>query len=185
MQELVSEALGDWAPHLLEWVSRRAAKLQSSPPGRAAFKEMVEGGVRNAKSFLRLKEEPDRFLATIQIGITTVSVLASAVGGAAAVQVIKAPSAAGPFQDHFHCGPSRSPSGIVGRSDHLLLRHLRRNWCPNRSPSCTLKRLASGRPRTVESFSKVAYIFIRNPHLQHRRGVEALRPESPSPNGPM
>ncbi len=56
---------------------------------KSRIKEMAERGVRNAKSFLRLKEEPDRFLATIQIGITTVSVLASAVGGAAAVQVLK------------------------------------------------------------------------------------------------
>jgi putative hemolysin len=56
---------------------------------KSRIKEMVERGVRNAKPFLRLKEEPDRFLATIQIGVTTVSVLASAVGGAAAVQVIK------------------------------------------------------------------------------------------------
>jgi putative hemolysin len=50
---------------------------------------MAESGKRNAKIFLRLKEEPDRFLATIQIGITTVGVLASAIGGAASVRVIE------------------------------------------------------------------------------------------------
>src|SRR4030066_1544370 len=53
------------------------------------IKQMAESGKRNAKIFLKLKEEPDRFLSTIQIGITGVSVLASAVGGAAAVKVIK------------------------------------------------------------------------------------------------
>ena len=53
------------------------------------IQRMAESGRRNAKIFLRLKEEPDRFLATIQIGITAVSVLASAIGGAAAVKVIK------------------------------------------------------------------------------------------------
>ncbi len=51
--------------------------------------KLAEMGKRNAKIFLKLKEEPDRFLATIQIGITGVSVLASAVGGAAAAEVIK------------------------------------------------------------------------------------------------
>ena len=56
---------------------------------RSRIKQMIESGKRNARIFLRLKEEPDRFLATIQIGITTVSVLASAVGGAAAIKVIK------------------------------------------------------------------------------------------------
>jgi putative hemolysin len=56
---------------------------------KSTIKQMAESGERNAKIFLKLKEEPDRFLATIQIGITTVGVLASAVGGAAAVKVIK------------------------------------------------------------------------------------------------
>ena len=56
---------------------------------KSTIKQMAERGERNAKIFLKLKEEPDRFLATIQIGITTVGVLASAVGGAAAVKVIK------------------------------------------------------------------------------------------------
>ncbi|MDP2973205.1 MAG: CNNM domain-containing protein, partial [Deltaproteobacteria bacterium] len=56
---------------------------------KSRVQQMVESGKRNAKILLRLKENPDRFLATIQIGITGVSVLASAVGGAAATEVIK------------------------------------------------------------------------------------------------
>jgi putative hemolysin len=56
---------------------------------KAYIQQLAEKGRRNAKIFLKLKEEPDRFLATIQIGITSVSVLASAVGGAAAIEVIK------------------------------------------------------------------------------------------------
>jgi putative hemolysin len=56
---------------------------------KSQIKRLAESGKRNAKIFLKLKEEPDRFLATIQIGITGVSVLASAVGGAAAIEVIK------------------------------------------------------------------------------------------------
>jgi putative hemolysin len=55
----------------------------------STIKQMAESGKRNAKIFLKLKEEPDRFLATIQIGITTVGVLASAIGGAASVRVIE------------------------------------------------------------------------------------------------
>jgi putative hemolysin len=51
--------------------------------------KMAETGKKNAKIFLKLKEEPERFLATIQIGITLVGVLASAIGGAAAVEIIK------------------------------------------------------------------------------------------------
>jgi len=56
---------------------------------KSHIKQMAEMGSKNAKVFLRLKEEPDRFLATIQIGITLVGVFASAVGGATAIEVIK------------------------------------------------------------------------------------------------
>ena len=56
---------------------------------KSKIKQLAESGKRNAKIFLKLKEEPDRFLATIQIGITLMGVLASAVGGVAAIKVIK------------------------------------------------------------------------------------------------
>jgi len=56
---------------------------------KSQIQAMAEKGKKNAKIFLRLKDEPDRFLATIQIGITGVSVLASAVGGATAVKILR------------------------------------------------------------------------------------------------
>jgi magnesium and cobalt exporter, CNNM family len=56
---------------------------------KSHIKQLAESGKKSARIFLKLKEDPDRFLATIQIGITGVGVLASAVGGAAAVKVIK------------------------------------------------------------------------------------------------
>jgi len=55
---------------------------------KSQIKQLAESGKRNAKILLKLKEEPDRFLATIQIGITLMGVLASAIGGAASVKVI-------------------------------------------------------------------------------------------------
>ncbi|OGP67874.1 MAG: hypothetical protein A2169_07765 [Deltaproteobacteria bacterium RBG_13_47_9] len=97
MQELLSEALlvgililvnGFFAGTEIAVVTARKSRI----------KEMAERGKRNAKIFLKLKEEPDRFLATIQIGITSVSVLASAVGGAAAVKIIKPALQAVPFE---------------------------------------------------------------------------------------
>ncbi len=56
---------------------------------KSRIQQLAQAGKKDAKTLLRLKEEPDRFLATIQIGITGVSVLAAAVGGAAAVNVVK------------------------------------------------------------------------------------------------
>jgi putative hemolysin len=56
---------------------------------KSQIKQLAESGKRNAMIFLKLKEEPNRFLATIQIGITLMGVLASAIGGAASVKVIE------------------------------------------------------------------------------------------------
>lgn len=50
---------------------------------------LVEKGVRSAAVVARLKDDPDRFLATVQIGVTLVGTLASAIGGAAAIQFLK------------------------------------------------------------------------------------------------
>lgn len=56
---------------------------------KSQVRQLAENGKKEAKIFLRLKEEPDRFLATIQIGITLIGVLASAIGGAASAKVIE------------------------------------------------------------------------------------------------
>jgi putative hemolysin len=50
---------------------------------------LLEKGVKSAAAVARLKSDPDRFLATVQIGVTLVGTLASAIGGAAAIEFIK------------------------------------------------------------------------------------------------
>src|SRR5262245_54379927 len=50
---------------------------------------LVERGVKAAALVARLKEDPDRFLATVQIGVTVISSFASAIGGAAAIAYLK------------------------------------------------------------------------------------------------
>lgn len=60
--------------------------LVSSRVSRLA--QMRDAGMRGAAVAMQLKERPDTFLATIQIAITAVGTLASAVGGAAAVEAL-------------------------------------------------------------------------------------------------
>jgi putative hemolysin len=60
--------------------------LVSSRTSRLA--QMREASVRGAAAALALKKSPDAFLATIQIAITLVGTLASAVGGATAVRAL-------------------------------------------------------------------------------------------------
>jgi putative hemolysin len=88
MQEVLVEALliaililfnGFLAGTEIAVVAARKSKVQ----------QMADIGKKNANILLRLKENPDRFLATIQIGITGIGALASAVAGTTAIEVIK------------------------------------------------------------------------------------------------
>ena len=49
---------------------------------KSRLQELVESGRSGAKAALLLKERPERFLATVQIGITVVGATAAAFGGA-------------------------------------------------------------------------------------------------------
>jgi putative hemolysin len=48
---------------------------------RARLKERAQGGDRGARTALELAEDPNRFLSTVQIGISLIGVLAGAFGG--------------------------------------------------------------------------------------------------------
>jgi len=69
-------ANGFFAASEIALVSARTSRLA----------QLREAGVRGAGAAIQLKQAPDTFLATIQIAITAVGTLASAVGGAAAVE---------------------------------------------------------------------------------------------------
>lgn len=67
-----------------------AAEIAVVVTRKSRLRQLVENGLERAKVLLSFKENPDRFLATIQIAITFVGVLASAIGGATiAVGLIK------------------------------------------------------------------------------------------------
>lgn len=56
---------------------------------KSRIAQLVANGDEKAKIVESLQDDPHRFLATVQIGVTIVGSLASAVGGAAAVQYLK------------------------------------------------------------------------------------------------
>jgi len=56
---------------------------------RAKIEELVKKGRHSAGIVNSLKDDPDRFLATVQIGITIIGSLASVIGGVAAIEVLK------------------------------------------------------------------------------------------------
>ena len=64
---------------------------------KSRIEALVEKGMRSAGIVARLKNDPDRFLATVQIGVTVVGTLASAIGGAAAIDYVRPQIEALPF----------------------------------------------------------------------------------------
>jgi putative hemolysin len=62
-----------------------AAEIAIIATRKSRIEALLEKGVKSAAAVTRLKNDPDRFLATVQIGVTVVSSLASAIGGAAAI----------------------------------------------------------------------------------------------------
>jgi putative hemolysin len=56
---------------------------------KSYIQNLAEEGNHRAAKLIKLQSEPDRFLATVQIGVTVVGALASAIGGAAAVTILE------------------------------------------------------------------------------------------------
>src|ERR1041384_7369104 len=74
-----------------------ASEIAMIATRKSRIDSLVEKGVKSATAVARLKNDPDRFLATVQIGVTVVSSLASAIGGAAAIAYLKPMLAASPI----------------------------------------------------------------------------------------
>ncbi len=126
---------------------------------KSYIKEMAESGERNAKILLRLKEEPDRFLATIQIGITTVGVLASVIGGATSVKVLEPLFKEIPIKViSLAAGPISI--GIVV----LLLTYFSLIFGELIPKSIALmhpEKIGLWTARSIDNFSKIAAIFVK------------------------
>jgi putative hemolysin len=56
---------------------------------RSHIRHLVEEGNRRAEILHKFKGEPERFLATTQLGVTLAGVIAAAIGGAIAIKTIK------------------------------------------------------------------------------------------------
>jgi putative hemolysin len=75
---------------------------------KARLRMLAAGGNRNAKAALELAESPNRFLSTVQIGITLVGILAGAFGGATIARQIAAA-----LQDVPPLAPYGQPIGLA------------------------------------------------------------------------
>jgi putative hemolysin len=106
---------------------------------RARLRERAQGGDRGARAALELASDPNRFLSTVQIGISLIGVLAGAFGGAAL---------AGPLAAVLRAVPILAPYAdllafavVVGMITYLSLV----------AGELVPKRLALGAPEAVAS----------------------------------
>jgi putative hemolysin len=54
------------------------------------LQQLVDNGSRRARAVFELRNQPERFLATVQIGITVVGAAAAALGGATIAESLSA-----------------------------------------------------------------------------------------------
>lgn len=107
-QELVLVALlilanGFFAGSELAIISARKSRIA----------QLVASGDPNARIVESLQDDPHRFLATVQVGVTIVGSMASAVGGAAAIQYLKPLLLAAPFEFLRHAAEPISITLVV------------------------------------------------------------------------
>ena len=126
---------------------------------KSHIKQLAESGKKSAKIFLKLKEEPDRFLATIQIGITGVAVLASAVGGAAAVKVIKPALQAVPIKAIFLAAEPLSIGIVVVLITYFTV--IFGELVPKSIALMHPETIGLWTARSIETFAKVNSVFVK------------------------
>jgi putative hemolysin len=126
---------------------------------KSTIQQLAEDGRRNAKIFLKLKEEPDRFLATVQIGVTAVNVLASAVGGAAAIKAIKPILEAVPFKPISVVAEPVAIGVVVVLITFFMV--VFGELVPKSIALMYPETIGLWTARTIDAFSRVNSVFVR------------------------
>src|SRR5262245_45628660 len=66
-----------------------AAEMSTVSLRQSRVAQLIKENRRGAKAVEALKEQPARFLATVQVGMTVVASMASVLGGAGAVGIVQ------------------------------------------------------------------------------------------------
>lgn len=136
-----------------------AAEIAVVATRRVRIRQLVEEGDKNALILQQFKENPDRFLATIQIGITLAGVIAAAVGGAAAVGVIKPIIQEIPIQLISAYAEALSIGMVTIVITYFLL--IFGELIPKSIALANPERLAMKTAKVVHFVSKAAFVFVQ------------------------
>jgi putative hemolysin len=136
-----------------------AAEIAVVTARKTRIKQLMDEGRKNADVLNNLKEESDRFLATIQIGVTMAGALASAIGGAAAVEVIKPVLKTAPIPFIAASSEAISIGIVVVAITYFSL--IFGELIPKSLALAYPETIGLLTARTVDRFSKLATIFVR------------------------
>jgi putative hemolysin len=136
-----------------------AAEIAVVATRRIRIRKLAEEGNRNALILQQFKENPDRFLATIQIGITLAGVIAAAIGGATAVQVIKPVFQEVPIHIVSESAEGLSIAVVTLVITYFLL--IFGELIPKSIALTNPERIGMKTAKVVHLFSKGAFIFVQ------------------------
>jgi magnesium and cobalt exporter, CNNM family len=136
-----------------------AAEIAVIATRRIRIRQLVEEGDKNALILQKFKENPDRFLATIQIGITLAGVIAAAIGGATAVKVIKPVIQEVPIQFISVSAEGLSIGLVTLTITYFLL--IFGELIPKSIALTNPERIGMKTAKIVHSFSRAAFIFVQ------------------------
>jgi putative hemolysin len=136
-----------------------AAEIAVIATRRIRIRQLVEEGNKNALILQKFKEDPDRFLATIQIGITFAGVIAAAIGGATAIQVIKPAIQEIPIKLIAASAEGISIGLVTLVITYFLL--IFGELIPKSIALTNPERIGMKTAKVVQVFSKTAFIFVQ------------------------
>jgi putative hemolysin len=136
-----------------------AAEIAVVATRRIRIRQLVEQGNKNALVLKKFKENPERFLATTQIGITLAGVIAAAIGGATAVKIIKPAIQQIPVKAVAASAEAISIGIATLVITYFLL--IFGELIPKSIAFASPERIGLKTARIVEVFSKAAFIFVQ------------------------
>ena len=136
-----------------------AAEISVVATRRIRIRQLIEEGNKNALILKKFKEEPDRFLATIQIGITFAGVFAAAIGGATAVKIIKPAIQEIPVKLLSSSAEAVSIGIVTIVITYFLL--IFGELIPKSIALTNPERTGLKTAKIVDVFSKLAFVFVK------------------------
>lgn len=134
------------------------AELAIVSARRGRMAQLAAAGDKRARLVEQLQADPHRFLATVQIGVTLVGTMASAVGGATAVEVLKPIFQQTPWAAVRNAAEPLALIAVVGMIAYLSL--ILGELVPKALALEHTERMALGVARPINFFARIGGMAV-------------------------